>query len=130
MAVNQNPIFPKTPKIGTATLLSQTGTATNAANAALCFSADAYGARVDRLRFVSIGTNAELGIYIYLNNGGDIATAINNKLYHYLAFGDTIAGEVSVETVDIALPPNYRLFAALSATTTGGFDMFVEGGDY
>jgi hypothetical protein len=126
MAGNQSPIFSRIGAVGlgtgiTAVVTDYDGTGANNVN---IFTADATnGGFVQRIRFKAKGTNAVSVARIYINNGSTNGTATNNTFYGEISLPATTASTTAA-TVDIdyplniALPPGYRLYVGISATTT------------
>ena len=144
MAANTVPIYSKAGQIGFGSALLQTantakdGTGTTA----LLFTAGADGARIERVRAKAIGTNVATVLRLFLNNGGDPATAANNNLYAEKTIAATTLSEVAElalnefpNTTDptgfpLVLPAGYRLYATIGTTVAAGLRVTAIGSTY
>jgi hypothetical protein len=103
-----------------------------------CFSADTtQGGYVQRIRFRTLGTNLAATVArVFINNGGTTATASNNTLWDEITLPATTVSQVAAQAnyelpLNMALPPNYRLFITLgTAPNAAGWIATVIGGKY
>lgn len=102
------------------------------------FSADTtQGGYVQRIRFRTLGTNAAATVArVFINNGNTTATAANNTLWDEITLPATTATQVAAQAnyelpLNLALPPNYRIFITLgTAPNAAGWIATVIGGKY
>lgn len=149
MPGNTDPIFSKVSDIqwnGTSALLASAMTAGNVssyngtdANAVLLFTADATnGGFVQQVRAkccALTGTSAASVLRLFLNNGSTPGTAANNVLIGEVALpavANTIVAATPdiVYTLNIAIPPGYRIYGGLGTAVTTGWAVSVIGGKY
>ena len=149
MPGNNDPIYSKVADIqwnGTSALLASAMTAGNVssyngtdASAVLLFTADATnGGFVQKVRAkccALTGTSAASVLRLFLNNGSTPATAANNVLIGEVslpAVANTIvAAAPDIEyTLNMALPPGYRIYGGLGTAVTTGWAVSVIGGKY
>ena len=149
MPGNNDPIFSKVADIqwNTASaLFASAMTAGNVssydgtdANVKLLFTADATnGGFVQRVRAkccALTGTSAASVFRLFLNNGSTNATTANNALlgeFSLPAVANTVvAATPDIEyTLNIALPPGYRIYGGLGTAVTTGWAVAVVGGKY
>ena len=103
-----------------------------------CFSADTtQGGYVQRIRFRTLGTNLAATVArVFINNGGTTATASNNTLWDEITLPATSVTQTAAQAnyelpLNMALPPNYRLFITLgTAPNAAGWIATVIGGKY
>lgn len=134
MPANSAPIFSRVGAIGLGTPITAamtTATAYNGtdANVSLVFTADATnGGYIQRLRFkasLTAGNNAATVARIFINNGSTNGTATNNTFYGEVSL-PAVTQTANAATVDIdypiniALPPNYRIYVGLGTAPAGG----------
>lgn len=138
MPANNNPIFTAladiqwvpSPMQSANTAKDGTGTA------GIAFVADASnGGFVNRLVARAIGTNVATVLRIFINNGGDNATAANNSLIAEMSLPATTLSEILAQPayelpLNLALPPAYRLLVTLGTTVAAGYEVTVVGGKY
>jgi len=147
MAANTTPIFTNVPdhsnnagtgfysgtSIGTAAANDYTGIDTDYQ---LVFTADATdGSYVERIRFVSRGTNIATVARIFLNNGSAVGTATNNQMYGQQSLPATTAIDTAA-TVEIdypmriALAAGERIYVGCATAVAAGWSVVVVGGRY
>jgi hypothetical protein len=132
---------------GTGTL-DAAGTATSTTgHLGTLFTADATnGGRVERVRFMALGTNVATVARIFINNGSTNATAMNNALFAEIALPATTASNsaninnaatvyevpntIDVTGFPIVLPPGYKLMACLGTAVAAGWAVSAPGGSY
>lgn len=140
MAQNTQPIFTRTPDVGLAILSNGTAATfdmTSGVSASI-FVAGASGSYINKVRIKASGSTNATVIRIYINSGSSSTTVIGNNLL----YGELSLPAVTVNTalaqndyeipINLALPANYRLFAAYGTApgTGGGFHITTVGGDY
>lgn len=144
MAANTIPIYSKAGQVEWQPALVQTAnTATNGTGTvATLFTAGADGARVDRIRSKAAGTNVATVLRIFINNGGDNATAGNNILYAEKTIAATTASAAAAlltnelpDTTDttafpIVLPAGYKILATIGTTVAAGLYLSAVGSSY
>jgi hypothetical protein len=136
MAANTIPITPKTPFAGLATLYNGDATYNGtSAYAQTLVTAGVDGARLDRIKIKSLGTNVATKLMLYLNNGSTPATATNNTLWAEVALAATTASTTAaLPDIEIALsmpiPAGYKLMAQLTTTVALGYSVTLLGGHY
>lgn len=141
MAANIYAIFSKVGDIQWVTLTTQ-HTEMDGTTAALLFTADATnGGRIDRIQAKALGSNVASVLRIFINNGSTPATAANNVLIAEVSLPVTTANaaaainpiaipHVNDVVFPLALPPGYRLYAALGTTVAAGWAIAAIGGKY
>lgn len=144
MAANTVPIYSKAGQIAWSGDLKTANTAKDGTGTVeTIFTAGADGARVERIRLRSLGTNIATVVRIFINNGGVNSVAANNALYAEI----TIAATTVIETATllntnefpnaldttafpIVLPPNYKLLATTETTIAAGIKITAIGSTY
>jgi hypothetical protein len=139
MAQNTAPIFTLTPEVISSKL--DNGTAapydmTTGVSASI-FTAGASGSYVSKIRIKPSGSTSATVIRIYINSGSATTTTGNNIVYGELSMpavtlSSTLAQNDFEIPMSLALPANYRLFAAYGTApgANGGFHITTLGGDY
>jgi len=142
MALNDKPIFTGTPQIewytnGSTTNILKTANATSAIipENYLVFTAGSDGGFVQKIRFRPLGTNIATVARIFINNGGAYTTYANNIIYEEISIPATTLNHASAlslfeVTLNVALPPSYRIYVSLGTTVSAGFDVCAIGGSY
>lgn len=146
MAVNNLPIYTKTPDIqwgaadgngGTAGPLKTANTAKDGTGTVLTvFTADATnGGFAQKVRFRAAGTNVVTVARIFINNGSTNATVANNILYDEITLTATTLSEIGAVAqyevpLNIALPAGYKINVVLGTTVAAGYFVSVIGGKY
>ena len=109
------------------------------ANAALIYTADATnGSFVQKVRLkcaALTGTSAASVMRFFVNNGSTVGTAANNSYIGEVALPAVVvsaaAPTAEVEyTLNLPLPPGYRLYAGLGTAVTTGWMVTAIGGKY
>lgn len=143
MATNTIPIYSKAGQIAFSTLIQTANTAKDGTGTVnLIFTAGADGGRVERVRARATGTNVATVLRIFINNGLDPTSAVNNVLYAE----KTIAATTGVETAELALnelptatdttafplvlPAGYRLYCTIGTTVASGLRVTAIGSTY
>lgn len=101
----------------------------------LVFTAGSNGGYVQRIRFMSLGTNVATVARIWINDGDVTTTAANNTLWDNISLAATTNSETSAQPVfelplNIALPANYRIYVTLGTVVSAGYTITVIGGKY
>jgi hypothetical protein len=149
MPGNNDPIYSKVADIqwnNTSALITTAMTAANVsgfngtdANAVLLFTADATnGGFVQKVRAkccAITGTSAASVLRLFLNNGSTPGTAANNVLIGEVSLPATAysiaAASPDIEyTLNMAIPPGYRIYGGLGTAVTTGWAVSVIGGKY
>ena len=141
MAGNTTPIFSRVGDIQWGDLTSPLKTANTtrdltSGTMALVFTSDATnGGRVERVRFQPLGSNVATAGRLWINNGLTTTSAANNTLLEEVTLASTTSSEVAKLTasdisVQLALPPGYRLYATIGTTVSAGFAITASGGKY
>lgn len=149
MAGNSDPIYTRVSDIqwnATSALLTSAMTAGNVssyngtdANVALLFTADATnGGYVQRVRAkccALTGTSAASVLRLFLNNGSTNGTAANNVLIGEVGLpavaNTVVAATPDIEyTLNMAIPPGYKIYGGLGTAVTTGWAVSVIGGKY
>jgi hypothetical protein len=109
------------------------------ANAVLLFTADATnGGFVQRVRAkcaAITGTSTASVLRLFLNNGSTPATPANNVLIGEVTLPATaysiVAASPDIEyTLNMAIPPGYRIYGGIGTAVTTGWAVSVIGGKY
>ena len=135
MPANTAPIYPVLPKMAWGKLVTANTAMDGTGTQVTVYTAGANGARVDKLRLKSLGTNIQTVLRVFVNNGATNATATNNSLIAELTLPATTASNTDgaldrVLLLDVALPPSYVLNCAIGTTVATGWQVTAEGGDY
>lgn len=141
MPQNTSPIFPLTPDIQWARISASNTAYDGTGQVSTIFSASASGSRVDFVKIRALGVNTSASLMrFFINNGLPNTTATNNSLYLEYALATSTSSSTSEAGSDInlpfniALPPSYRLNAAITVNLTGsagnGWQVTAVGGDY
>lgn len=132
---------------GTGTLDAAGTATTTTGHLGTLFAADATnGGRVERLRFMSEGTNVGTIARIFINNNSSNGTATNNTLIAEVVLPATTASnsaeinplvpiDLPMPTGDncafpCVLPPNYKLMVCLGTAVASFWDVTAFGGAY
>lgn len=108
------------------------------ANNSLVFTAGADGARLERLKFCSAGTNIQTVARIYVNNGSTNATATNNTFIGEITLpattASTTAALISPEWImpngSMAIPGGFKIYVGLATAVAAGWVITPIGGQY
>ncbi len=143
MAANTAPIYTKAGNVSTdnAGAMSQGLTSAAAdydgtsANNAVSHIAGADGSFVQRIRFVSKGTNVATVARVYVNNGSSAGTAANNALVGQISLPATTASAAAATIeidypLNIALPAGYRVLVGLGTAVSAGWVATCIAGNY
>jgi hypothetical protein len=135
---NTKPIFPGKPRNAWSPVVI---TAVNfydgdLSGAAEVFTADAdHSTRLDKVRILSLGTNAATVARLYINNGSSAAVATNNSLLKEVTIAATTASatlalaETTLQ-IDELIQAGYKLLFAIGTTGTAGFKALASIGDF
>jgi len=136
MAANTSPIFPLTPNTPVGVTITAANTAKDGTGTvATIFTAGANGARVDYVRFMPLGTNVATVARVFLNNGSATTTATNNSMVAQVTLPATTNSETAAltpvdMTLDISIPPGYKLTCTIGTAVASGHAVQAVGGDY
>lgn len=106
------------------------------ADTSLIFTANATsGAFIREIKAKAGGTNTASVARIYLNNGSTPTTATNNTFWGELTLPATtaIATAATAEptySMNIALPPGFRIYVALATAVAAGWCFNAVAGQY
>lgn len=135
MPANTTPIFPLTPVVTWGTVTTANTAKDGTGPQVTVFTAGANGARTDRIKVRSKGSNVATVLRIFINNGSDAAVATNNTLYMERTIAATTLSETAeladnVITLDMALPAGYVINVAIGTTVAAGLAVTCEGGNF
>lgn len=133
MPAGTSPIFPQTPIIGIASLVSNTAVATRTAivgNTGLTqlTTTSTNGTRVDSITVKAQGTSVATQQFIWINDG------TNSYLYDEITVAAITPSNTATSTSNtisyttLVLPPTYRLFT--SQTVSSNVTVYAFGGQY
>ena len=139
MAVNTAPIFSATgdiqwsltPLVSANTAYDGTG-----ANSVIVATAGASGSFIQRIRFKASGSATATVARIFINNGSDTGSAVNNVLFDEITLAATTATQTAATAtyelpLNFALPAGYQIIATVgTAQPTGGWEVTAIGGSY
>ena len=139
MAVNTAPIFSATgdiqwsltPLVSANTAYDGTG-----ANSVIVATAGASGSFIQRIRFKASGSATATVARIFINNGSDTGSAVNNVLFDEITLAATTATQTAATAtyelpLNFALPAGYQIIATVgTAQPTGGWEVTSIGGSY
>lgn len=141
MPANNQPIFTRLADVQwtvSAMTVANTTTDLTSGTSYLAFTADATnGGYVQRIRFRTLGTNANATVArVWVNNGSTTATAANNTLIDEITLPTTTVSQVAAQAnyelpLNFALPAGYRIYITVgTAPTSAGWNATVIGGKY
>jgi hypothetical protein len=139
MPANTTPIFTRLGDIQWAITVTTANTTTDltTGTAYLAFAADATnGGYIQKIRFRTLGTNVATVARVWINNGAPTGgAAANNTLFDEISLAATTVSQVAATSIyelpmNIALPPNYKIYITLGTTVAAGYDVTVVGGKY
>jgi hypothetical protein len=135
MAANTTPIFPLTPAIGWANLVTANTAKDGTGTVGTIFTAGANGGIVATLKARATGTNTASVLRIFINNGSTNATPANNSLYMELSLPGTTLTEVAAQNdlellLNLPLPAGYKLNAVIGTTVAASWQITAVGGNY
>lgn len=141
MPANNQPIFTRLADVQwtvSAMTVANTTTDLTSGTSYLAFTADATnGGYVQRIRFRTLGTNANATVArVWVNNGSTTTTAANNTLIDEITLPTTTVSQVAAQAnyelpLNFALPAGYRIYITLgTAPTSAGWNATVIGGKY
>lgn len=108
------------------------------ANTSLVFTAGADGARVERLKFVPMGTNIQTVARVFINNGSVNTTATNNTFVGEITLPATTASataalispEFFMPNGALAMPGGFRIYVGLGTAVAAGWVVTPIAGQY
>lgn len=143
MAANTTPIYSKAGQISFTPTLQTANIAKDGTGVTqLLFTAGVDGARVERVRIKSLGTNVATVLRIFINNGSDPTVATNNTLYAEKTIAATTISEIAelvlnelpnitdTTSFPLVLPPSYRLYCTIGNTVAAGIKVMAIGSTY
>ena len=141
MPANNQPIFTRLADVQwtiSAMTVANTTADLTSGTIYLAFTADTtHGGYVQRVRFRTLGTNANAtAARIWVNNGSTTATAANNTLIDEITLPTTTVSQVAAQSnyelpLNFALPAGYRVYITVAtAPTSAGWNATVIGGKY
>ena len=136
MPASVNPIFALTPKIGFVTLTAANTATDGTGTVGTLYTAGGNGGRVDRVRFIPLGTNIATKAYLFLNNGASQAVAANNSLILDLPLPGTTASNTALigtpflSVFNRALKAGHIINATLATAVATGWKITAYAGDF
>ncbi|MDE2383081.1 MAG: hypothetical protein KGO53_00565 [Alphaproteobacteria bacterium] len=141
MAANTAPIFSAQGSLQwtapglTAANTAMDGTGTVTAVATGNAAGNAAGNFIQKVIARPLGTNAASVLRLFLNNGSTNATAANNALLAEVSLPATTLSQAAAMTgievpLNLALPPGYKINAAIGTTVAAGWMLTAVGGQY
>ena len=137
MPGNTSPIFSRVARVEWAGGITAANTAKDGTGTVdTVFTADATnGSYLQKLGVRPKGTNVASVLRVFLNNGATNATAGNNVLIAELSLPATTLSEVAALSgnelsLNIPVPPGYRVQVTLGTAVAGGYAVVGFGGDY
>lgn len=135
MPANTSPIFSRVPVIAWADVSTANTAKDGTGTVAWVFTAGADGGRIDRIKIRAKGTNVATVLRVWINNGLTNATAANNTLFFELTIAATTVSEVAALadneiTMNLPLPPGYRIGVTLGTAVAAGLHVTGIGGSY
>ena len=141
MAANTSPIFSSQGSVQwasaalTAANTAMDGTGTVATIAMGNNTGNAAGNFIAKIIARPLGTNVQTVLRLFVNNGSVNTTASNNALIAEMTLPATTASNtLALPTyelpVNLALPPGYKLNAALGTAVSAGYKLSAVGGQY
>lgn len=136
MPINITPGFSRVGDIQWSTLTAANTAKDGTGTVATIFTADTQmGGLVDKVVVMPVGTNIQTVLRIFINNGSSNAVAGNNTLYKDITIPATTLSETTqlgaIEiTLNLALPPGYKLNCALGTAIAAGVALTAVGGKF
>jgi hypothetical protein len=136
MAGNTDPIYSRVGDITWGTVATANTAKDGTGTVVTVFTADATnGGRVEKLKVRAAGTNVATALRVFLNNGSSNATPANNTLYTEITVAATTLSEVAALadneiTLNLALPPGYKINITIGTTVAAGLHVTAVGGKY
>ncbi len=144
MVANTSPIFTITPNLSTNGSTGMPAAMTTAANDfdgtgannTLIHTAGSNGSYVRKLHFKAKGSNIQSVARIFLNNGSTPGTGTNNVFYDDVQLPATTSSANAPTgpgidfTMEIALPPGWRIYVGLGTTVSAGWIAAAVAADY
>ncbi|MGL5011501.1 MAG: hypothetical protein ACRC6I_16605 [Paracoccaceae bacterium] len=137
MVANTAPIFPLTPDVEFAPVITAANTTKDGSSGTvtLVFTAGADGAYISHIVAQPYGTNVASVARVFLNNGGVTTTATNNALIENVGLPATTLSEIAempkvVIPIGFAIPAGYRLYVTIGTTVALGWQFTTIAGSY
>lgn len=134
--LNTSPIYSAEPNVAWGTIDTANTAKDGTGTVVTVFTADAtYGGRVEKIKVRAKGTNVATVLRVWINNGSTNATPANNTLYTEATIAATTLSEVSALadteiTMQLALPPGYKINVTIGTTVAAGLHVTAVGGNY
>lgn len=135
-APNFDPIYSRVGDIQWGTIATANTAKDGTGTVVTIFTADSTnGGFVEKIKARATGTNTASVLRVFINNGSASSTATNNTLYTEKTLPATTLSEVAeladVEiTLNIMLPPGYKLNCTIGTTVAAGYALTAVGGKY
>jgi hypothetical protein len=136
MVANTAPIFSKAAHVEWVNGITAANTAKDGTGTVqTVFTAGANGSYLQKMIVRPRGTNVATVLRVFLNNGGDNATAVNNVLIAEQSLPATTNSETAAIAgfeipLNVPVPPGYEVNIALGTAVAGGYAVSAFGGDY
>lgn len=137
MPANTNPVFVLTPKISWGTVSTANTGKDGTGTVVTVFTAGANGGRVEKIRFLHLGTNVQTVARVFVNNNGANSTPANNSLIAECSIVSNTLSEVQEQVAaeiifdgGLILPANYKLNITIGTTVAAGIQITAFGGDF
>ena len=137
MPANSAPIFSRVAHVEWANGITAANTAKDGTGTVdTVFTADATnGSYLQKLVLRPRGSNVASVMRVLINNGSSNATAANNALIAEMSLSATTNSETAALagnelTLNIPVPPGYRVMVTLGTAVAGGYAITAMGGDY
>ena len=137
MPANSAPIFSRVAHVEWANGITAANTAKDGTGTVdTVFTADATnGSYLQKLVLRPRGSNVASVMRVFINNGSSNATAANNALIAEMSLSATTNSETAALagnelTLNIPVPPGYRVMVTLGTAVAGGYAITAMGGDY
>lgn len=135
---NQTPIYSRVGQIdwGAIAIIAANTAKDGTGTVNTVFTADATdGGFVNKVVFRAAGTNVATVARLFINNGAVNTTAANNILYSEITLPATTLSETAALlnqeiTLNLALPPGYKLNVAIGTAVAAGYYVSAVGGKY
>lgn len=135
---NQTPIYSRVGQIdwGAIAIIAANTAKDGTGTVDTVFTADATdGGFVNKVVFRAAGTNVATVARLFINNGAVNTTAANNILYSEITLPATTLSETAALlnqeiTLNLALPPGYKLNVVLGTAVAAGYYVSAVGGKY
>lgn len=138
MPANTQPIFSRVSDVQwlTVALTSANTAKDGTGTVGSIFTADVTnGGFVQKIVARSLGTNVATVLRVFANNGAANSTASNNAMIAELTLPATTLSEIAAQpdyvlSINIALPPGYKINCAIGTAVAAGYMISAVGGKY